>query len=145
MNRLKVLSAAACVAVLAGCATGRDVPRIGTMLADETGQNGRACVRQGDIRSYGVLDNDVVSIDGTKNYYLATVLPGCNDLQTSVGALFRGGFGEVCGRTMNKITTGGDNCVINQMFEFKSREEAFATYNAILEKRKALQESAAQN
>lgn len=145
MNRLKSFAIAAGVVLLAGCATGRDVPRIGTMLAEETGQNGRACVRLGDIRSYGVLGHDVVSIDGTKNYYLATVLPGCNDLQSSVRSLFSGGFGEVCGRTMNKIVTGGDSCVINQMFEFKSREEAFAAYNAILEKRKALQESAGQN
>jgi hypothetical protein len=138
MNTLKVISAAACVAMLAGCATGRDVPRVSRMLAEEIPQNGRACVRLGDIRSYGVLEDNVVSIDGTRNYYLATVLPGCNDLQTSVRSLFSGGFGEICGQSMNKIATGGDSCTINKLYEFKSRDEAFAVYNAVLQKREAL-------
>jgi hypothetical protein len=145
MTRLRIFGIVAGVAILAGCATGRDVPRVSKMLSEEIPQNGRACVRLSDIRSYGVLEDNVVSIDGTRNYYLATVLPGCNDLQASVRSLFSGGFGEICGQSMNKITTRGDSCTINKLYEFKSRDEAFAVYNAILEKRKALQESAGQN
>lgn len=141
MKGLKILSAAACAATLAACAsTGRDVPRLGTMLSDGTGQNGRACIRLGDIQGYGVLKDDIVSIDGVRNYYLATVLPGCNDLPTSIGILFSGDFGEICGQTMDRIVTGGDQCVINQVFEFEDREEAFATYRAIREQREALKD-----
>jgi hypothetical protein len=141
MKRLQILCIVAGGAMLAGCATGRDVPRVSRMLAEEIPQNGRACVRLSDIRSYGVLEDNVVSIDGTRNYYLATVLPGCNDLQASVRSLFSGGFGEICGQSMNKITTRGDSCTINKLYEFKSREEAFAVYNAVLQKREALKKS----
>jgi hypothetical protein len=42
---------------------------------------------------------------------------------------------------MNKIVTGGEQCVIGQMFEFENRKEAFATYNSILEERKARKSS----
>lgn len=132
--------------VLASCATtGRDIPDVGKMLRDTTGQNGRACIRQSDIRGFGVLENDVVSIDGTRKYYLATVMPGCHDLHTSVRAMFSGGFGEVCGGSTNKIVTRGDRCIIRQMFEFKNREEAFAAHNAVLEERKALKNKAQPN
>jgi hypothetical protein len=85
-----------------------------------------------------VLDGNVVSIDGTTKYYLATVMPGCNDLHTSVRALFQGGFGEVCGQSVNRVVTGGGQCTINKMYEFKNREEAFATFNALIEERKML-------
>jgi hypothetical protein len=142
MKRLMISGIAICTVVLASCAsTGGDIPKVANMLRDTTGQNGRACVRQSDIQGYGVLENDVVSIDGTRKYYLATVLPGCIDLQTSVRALFSGGFGEVCGGTMNKIVTRGDQCTINQMFEFENRKAAFDTYNSILEQRKTLKSS----
>ncbi|MBN1379502.1 MAG: hypothetical protein JXA04_09730 [Gammaproteobacteria bacterium] len=143
MKGLKLFGITLFAAVLGGCAsTGADIPRVSDMLRESTGQNGRACVRQMDIRSYGVLDNDVVSINATRKYYLATVWPGCNDLQTSMRAMFKGGFGEVCGGSTNKIATGGDQCVIRQMFEFKSRDEAFETYNALMEKRKEMREAA---
>lgn len=133
-------------ALLTSCATmGNDVPRMGSMLRETTGQNGRACVQLHDIQSYGVLKNNVVSIDALRGYYLATVLPGCNDLDTSLRALFKGSFSEVCGGTTNKIATRRDSCTIDQMFEFKNRDEAFAAYNSTLEKRKELKENAMQS
>lgn len=138
MNALKIYGIVAFTTVLASCATTSDVPDIGQMLRETTGQNGRACVRVDDIRGYGVLKDDVVSIDSMSDYYLATVLPGCIDLQTSVRALFSGDFGEICGRTMDSVVTRGDRCTINQMFEFESREEAFATFNQVRERREEL-------
>ena len=133
--------AAACAAVVVACATtGGNIPSIGKMLAEETGQNGRACVRLDDIRGYGVLDDKVLSIDSSKDYYLATVLPGCNDLQVSMRTLFSGKFGEICGKT-GRVATQGDHCAVNEMFEFETREQAFAAYNAVVEKRKALQQA----
>lgn len=146
MKGSRFLGAAACAVVLSACAsTGREVPRLSAMLADETGQNGRACVRLSEIQGYGVLDDNVLSIDATRNYYLATVLPGCNDLQTSARTLFSGKFGEVCGGGKDRIATGGDSCSIRQMFEFENREQAFAAFNAVREERKALLKAAQQN
>lgn len=143
MKLLHVTGFAALAVYLSACAsTSGDVPPVTEMLRESTSQNGRACVRQNRIRGYGILKNDVVSIDAMQNYYLATVLPGCTDLQTSMGALFSGGFGEVCGRSSDKLVTQENRCVINQMFEFENRDEAFATYNAILEKRQELKDAA---
>ncbi len=135
------LGMAALVAVLSSCASTSDLPNMGEMLRDATGQNGRACIRKGDIQGYGVLDGDVVSIDATRNYYLATVLPGCLDLTTSMGAAFRGDFNEVCGGSADKVLTQENHCTINQMFEFESREEAFEVFDAVQEKREQLKDS----
>lgn len=142
MKRLTTFVIAVFTAVLASCAsTGGDVPKVANMLRDTTGQNGRACIWQSDIQGYGVLKNNVVSIDGRRKYYLATILPGCIDLQTSARALFSSKFSQICGQSMDKMVTGGDQCVIGQIFEFENRKEAFATYNSILEERKALKNS----
>jgi hypothetical protein len=129
--------------LLASCAsTGGKAPRMGEMLANATGQNGRACVRQSDIRGYGVLKGNVISIDGSRDYYLATVLPGCNDLQTSVGSIFNGGFGEICGGGMDSLaTSGGDRCVINKIYKFENREQAMAVYKETFDKREALKQN----
>lgn len=147
MKGLMSIGAAVFTAILAGCATGRDVPRISEMLRNTTGQDGRACVRVDDIQGYGVLENDVISIDSFgEEYYLATVLPGCLDLATSPAIEFRGDLGEICGQSGDTIVTGlltGENtCIIGQMFEFESQDEAFATYNNVLHERETAQDPA---
>lgn len=125
---------------LLSCAANRNVPKYNELLQDVTGQNGRACVRTSDIDGYGVLAGNVVSIDGGFNYYLATVLPGCMDLNTSVAALFSSDFGEVCGQSMDRMYTGGDRCIINHMYKFENRDEAFAAYNQAREQREQIRE-----
>ncbi len=89
-----------------------------------------------------MLDDRVVSIDADREYYLATLWPGCHNITTSMRVLFSGGFGEICGGSMNKIHTRGDSCNIKQLFEFENREQAFETYNAVQAKRKELKEKA---
>lgn len=128
---------------LTACATtDGDVPPFNEVLAETIGQNGRACVRHSDIRGYGVLDHDVISIDGRRRYYLATVMPGCNALDTSPSALFEERFSEVCGGGMHKVYAGGDHCTIRQMFEFENREAAFEAHRKAVEAYNALRESA---
>lgn len=128
--------AAAAVLASSCAAAGGDAHSIKKMLADTTGQNGRACIKKTDIRSFGVLKGDIVSIDGTRHYYLATVFPGCTDLQTSMRAYFSSDFFEVCGGKNDKMVTESNQCTINRIYEFKNRDEAFSTYHAVLEKRK---------
>lgn len=143
MKRLRLFCIGVFGVALASCATGPDVPRMSEMLSEATGQNGRACVEVDDIQGYGVLENDVVSIDAFGGeYYLATVLPGCIDLQTSVRALFESDFFEICGQSGDSIVTGGDRCTIGQIYEFESRDEAFATFNSVLERREELRGTA---
>lgn len=126
---------------LLSCAANQNVPNYNELLGDVTGQNGRACVRTSDIDGYGVLSGDVISIDGGFNYYLATVLPGCMDLNTSIAAMFSSDFGEVCGQSMDRMYTGGDQCTINRMYEFENRGEAFAAYNQAKARREEIRES----
>lgn len=140
MNQTIFLNCAIATLLL-GCATpGSELPRFSEMLTNTTGQNGRACIRQHDIRGYGVLENDVISIDGGRRYYLATVLPGCNDLHTSIGVMFSGNFQEICGGSMDRIVTGDNWCSINRIFEFNSRSEAFDVYQLISDERQTLRQ-----
>jgi hypothetical protein len=141
---MKILKIAApiiiCATVLASCASAR-VPSTAKFLDETTGQNGRACIDLHDIQSYGVLDDNIISINSLHNeYFLATVLPGCNDLQTSIGTLFHGDFGELCGQSARNavVTNGGDHCAINKIYRFKNREQAFATYKEARQKREQL-------
>ncbi len=140
MKQLKILGAA-CAAVLASCTTmgmGSDIPKLGTMLSDTTGQTGRACVKLSDIQGYGVLEDNVVSIEGDGEHYLVTVTPDCDELPTSARLEFAGDFGEVCGQAMDEIVMGDNRCTINQLFEFDDRDDAMDAYHATLEKREHL-------
>lgn len=114
---------------LAACATnaGKEpVPQMRELLHQLTEQNGRACVRTSQIRGFGTSKNRVITIDGGRDYYLATTLHSCNDIDTSFRALFVGKFGEVCGNSFSKIVAGGSRCAIGSMYKFESRKEAFA-------------------
>lgn len=138
-------STASCIAlaslVCACSSTGGPSTNISTILQDTTGQNGRACIDAGDIRGYGVLDQNVISIDAFNKYYLATVLPGCTNLEVSSRAIFEQRFAEVCGGGTNSVRSGGDNCTIRSIFEFEDRSEAFAAHDAALQKQTELREA----
>jgi hypothetical protein len=145
MKLWKLCATAPLLAALSACTTtGESVPSFYDVLAETAGQNGRACIRHSDIRGYGVLDHDVISIDGRRNYYLATVMPGCNALDTSPSALFEERFSEVCGGGMHKVYAGGDHCTIRQMYEFENREAAFEAHRNAVERYDALREAAEQ-
>lgn len=139
MKYLMAFCCGSALLALTACATqGPEVPSVAEMLRESTGQNGRACVRDANFRGYGVLKHNVLSIDGGRNYYLATVLPGCTDMTTSARAMFSGSFGEICGQSMHQMTTRGSSCTINQMFRFDNREQAFSVYNQVIERRDQL-------
>lgn len=133
MRFLRQLVTLVPLCLMAACtAVSKDVPSLTETLRETTGQNGRACVRTRDIRGYGVRDNNVVNINASRGYYLATVHPGCFDLDTSMAVLFGGSYSEICGGRMDKVVTGEGQCTINQVFKFDSREAAFAAYEAAL-------------
>jgi hypothetical protein len=107
-----------------------NLPSYDELLRVETEQNGRACVRQQNIRGYGMFDDDVISIDarGKNGYYLVTTWLKCHSLQTSFSADFKGDFFELCGGGRDKILTTEESCSIKSIFKFESREEAFANF-----------------
>lgn len=121
-----------------------NLPSYDELLRAETEQNGRACVRQHNIRGYGILEDDVISINasGRNRYYLATTIYQCHSLQTSFSAGFKGDFSELCGGSRDKIITSEESCPIKSIFEFKSREEAFATFEKADNIRKDLRKEA---
>lgn len=140
MRKLALMGGAA--AVLAACASPHKnpAPSVADLLMDASGQKGRACVRQNDIRGYGVLDNNWVSVDATRNYYLARLMPGCNSMATSPRAAFESRTYEVCGGGRSQLHTADDSCTIRYLFEFENREEAFAAYNAAVGTREEMQQ-----
>jgi hypothetical protein len=142
MKKLKILGAAACAVFISSCTTmGKDSPKLGSLLGDTTGQNGRACVKVGDIEGYGILEDSVLSIEGEDGeHFLATVTPGCEDLPTTARLQFSGDFGEVCGQAMDEIVMEDNRCTINQLFEFDDRDDAMDAYHATLELREHMDE-----
>jgi hypothetical protein len=141
MKHLKITAAAVCAVFLISCTTtgDRDAHKLSSLLEDTTGQNGRACVKVSDIEGYGVLEDNVLSIEGEDDeHYLATVTPGCDDLPTTARLQFSGDFGEVCGQAMDEIVMGDDRCTINQLFEFDDRDDAMDAYHATLELREQM-------
>jgi hypothetical protein len=138
MKQLKILGAAACAVFLGSCATTGSDTKLGSLLGDSTGQNGRACVKVSDIEGYGVLEDSVLSIEGEDEHYLATLTPGCEDLSTTARVQFSGDFGEVCGQAMDEIVMDDNRCTINQLFEFDDRDDAMDAYHATLELREQL-------
>ena len=141
-----------CLAIIAfftlvSCSSlGVNLPSYDNLLIAETGQNGRACVRQHNIRGFGMLDDDVISINagGKKRHYLITTWFQCHSLQTSFAAGFQGDFSELCGGGRDKILTSEESCPIKSIFEFESKEEAFATFEKADEIRQVLRKKAKQ-
>lgn len=116
-----------------------DVPDLTEMLRETTGQNGRACIRTSDIRGYGLQrGGDAINIDATRDYYIATLRPGCLDIETSMGIIFSNNFNEVCGGRIDTVITQGNECSINQVFKFESRDHAFKAFNDTLERRQQM-------
>ncbi len=143
MKRMSILALGPMLVALSACSSlNGSAPAFHEVLSDMVEQDGRACVRQRDIRGYGVLDHDVISIDARRNYYLAMVMPGCHTLDTSPAALFEERFSEVCGGGMHKVYTGDDHCTIRKMFEFESREAAFEAHQKAVDAYNELRESA---
>lgn len=123
------------------------VPSFDELLSTQTKQDGRACIRQNNIRGYGLLDDRVISVNasGPKRYYLVTTLLQCHSLRTSFAAGFNGRFSELCGGGRDSIITADEACPIKSIFAFESREEAFANFNTAEQTRKDLREASKQN
>lgn len=115
---------------LASCASNSVGPfGIGEALRVTSGQDGRACVRTSGIRGYGVRDSSTINISALRNYYIATLRPGCLSLETAPAAAFSSDSYELCGGRMDKIVVHDGQCTVNQVFEFADRDAAFKMYD----------------
>ncbi|SMF12798.1 hypothetical protein SAMN02745866_00803 [Alteromonadaceae bacterium Bs31] len=118
---------------LAGCSTTQQDESsltIEDVLRQSTGQNGRACLRIADIKGFG-FDKRTFTVDGRRSYYLGTTRLYC-DADTSPRAVFDGPGGEFCGGGTSRIVTASGSCSIRSLFEFESREQAFAARDAAI-------------
>lgn len=142
MKSKPILLSIVSVAIIGACTTFKaNIPSNDNMLASLTEQDGRVCIRTNDIRGFGVLGDDVISVDSRRgSYFLMTTLYFCPSLRTSHTIGFAGDFTEFCGGGRDSVYTGDESCPIKAIYEFTSRKEAFATFDVIKAKREALLE-----
>lgn len=141
MKYLKVIFTLCTILSLSACSSlVANLPSNDKLLQEYTEQDGKECIRDGNIRGFGVLADDVVSVESRLRgeYYLMTTIYRCHSLGFSVQVAFVGNFAEFCSGGGDKIHTGEEACPIKSIFKFESRELAFEAYEAITEKRKAL-------
>ncbi len=140
---LKTKAIAVCVGLLvtACSGTGERKPRppsMDEMLGQVTEQNGRACIRTNDIDGYAPLSDDMVSVSARgKKHYLVTTMFRCASLGSSFNVGFSGKFSEICGRGQGELITREETCPIMHIYEFPSRDDAFASLQAAEARREA--------
>lgn len=120
-------------ALFTACATGPETPYLPELLSRNTGQDGGACLRTSDVRSYSIHNDEFIFIDASLGSYIVTANPGCQDLGTTPSMAFEGRFKEVCGGGMDKIITRGHHCTIREIFKFDNRNAAIAAYENALD------------
>lgn len=138
-NTFSFITSAFLLTVLSGCATSpQNLPSFDELLKSETQQDGKTCIRQNDINGYGVLGNDIISVDARgKKHYLITTLYRCSTLNTGFQAGFNGSYFDFC-PLRDKIVTIDESCPVKSIFEFDSRDDAFAAF----EKAKSVRDEA---
>lgn len=103
-----------------------DQTSLADVLAEQTGQNGRACVRENDIRGYGYRERDrLLTIDARGGYFLATTLLRCHELAATTTTAFNGRMGDVCGGGASSVGLQRGLCPIGKVFKFANRKAAF--------------------
>jgi hypothetical protein len=135
-----ILSVVTAIGITACSSLVANLPSNDELLREYTQQDGRECIRDRDIRGFGVLDNDVISVDSRTRgeYFLMTTLYRCHSLGVSAQVAFVGKYPEFCAGGSDKINTGEEACPIKSIFKFESREKAFEAFTAISEKRDQL-------
>ena len=120
--------------LLSACAATPDDPsepaELDQLLLELTHEDGRDCIRIQDIDGFGTLEDDLVSVSSRfgKRHYLVTTVYRCSSLRSSMGVGFQGPQNEVCGGGSSYLVNGEESCPIAHIFEFSSRDEAFAAY-----------------
>ncbi len=128
---------------LQSCAnlSGPTVPKISTILKEQSGQDGRACIRENSIQGWG-SKGDAIFVNTSNKYYLVTTLLRCHSLDTSARVAFVGRINSVCGGRQDKIVTSDDKCIIQNIFEYEDKSAARASLQAALDTREELKEAA---
>jgi hypothetical protein len=128
--------------VCASCSTTHKqevAPDVTDMLAEVTGQNGRACIKTYEVNGFGGIEDNLVSVSGKfRDHYLVTTLYRCQSLQGSPAIAFAGSFQEICGGGHGALKTGKESCPVKDIYVFPNREAAFAAVAAAREQREQL-------
>lgn len=126
-KRIAIFLSVLPLAVACGTTAYQPSPQeMNTVLAELTGQDGRACVRVRDISGFGVINDSTVSVsDKFRGHYLMVTMHRCPNLATSSAAAFKGAFTEFCGRRDSLYTAAGGRCPVQSVYEFENRQAAF--------------------
>ena len=98
--------------------------------------------RSDPIRSTALVCHDPIRSDPIRSSPIRSRL--IHSLQTSFAAGFKGNFSELCGNGSDKILTSEESCPIKSIFEFESKEEAFATFEKVQVIRQDLRKEASE-
>lgn len=132
MKTTKLFMAFGTLVLLAACATTAYLPTPQEMdkaLAEITGQNGRACVRQSHINGFGSLSDAVLSVSDTfRKHYLMVARYRCPGFNSAPRAAFEGAFTEFCGQR-DSIATREGRCPIQSVYTFEDRQAAFDAHD----------------
>lgn len=125
------------VLLAASCATGdkKELPSIEELLMQMTEQDGRACYRKSDVEGYATLEDDVVSVNAGRKHYLVTTRRACAPLGSAKPLPSAGDSWEFCGGRGEPVVVHGNQCASIHVYEFVSREDAFATLEMVKAKR----------
>lgn len=138
-----IVTTVSSITALSGCTSSSNkhsAPSISNALSQVSGQNGQECIRVSNIRGYAVNNDNVIAIDATNKYYLATTLYTCHDISTAPRALFDSRFSEACGGSAYIITRDA-RCPIQKIYEFENRRAAFEVLDQAKEVVKAAKQA----
>ncbi|AWB68086.1 hypothetical protein C2869_17390 [Saccharobesus litoralis] len=149
MKRSNLMIVAIAAASLAGCELTDEntvsIPDLSATLANQTGQDGRACVDKGDIRGFGALNDRALFVDTMGDgYFVMTTLWSCYSLDTAFQVGFDSRSYQICGGRSDKILTSDEKCLVKQVFKFDDRKAAHQAVDKAELEREQLKKAAEQ-
>jgi hypothetical protein len=112
--------------VLSACATGAPDKDLDTELREITAQDGRTCISNQDIKTFGDAGDHTATIRASGgSYYVLTMRGACRHLSISADVQLDPRDHELCGVRGDRIIVDGGTCLIKSIFEFPGKDEAY--------------------
>ncbi|MCZ6665982.1 MAG: DUF6491 family protein [Gammaproteobacteria bacterium] len=112
--------------ILVGCATSAPDQDLDAEIREITGQDGRTCIENRQIKGFGEASEHTITIRGTGGrYYVLTMRGSCRHLRHSLDIALDPRDHELCGVRNDRIIVDGETCYVKSVFKFPGRDEAY--------------------